>query len=229
MSKRIHDLFTRIYMRYDFMNHLFSMDMDKLWRRRAELIALSDSRCRNIIDIGAGTGDLSIGIALRARRMQRKVNIEAVDINERMMTLGRRKAGEKGLNSIRFAKGDVLRLKYGNNEFDTAVSAFVLRNLDDFGRFAKELHRIISPGGRIVLLDMALPGGAARHFFIAYFKVMQAIGRLVDPEAYEWLTGSVARYDKHKAASVLRKSGFADVKVANVFPGVAFIITGRRQ
>ncbi|EQD35202.1 ubiquinone/menaquinone biosynthesis methyltransferase, partial [mine drainage metagenome] len=61
MSERINNLFTRIYKRYDFMNHLFSLGTDKLWRRRAEILVLSDPGCAEIIDIGAGTGDLSIG------------------------------------------------------------------------------------------------------------------------------------------------------------------------
>ena len=229
MSKRIHDLFTRIYKRYDLMNHLFSAGMDKFWRRKAEIAALSGANCRNVIDIGAGTGDLSIGIALRAGRADRDVHIEAIDLNEKMMAIGRRKAAAKGLRNIRFAKGDALRLKYADGSFDTAVSAFVLRNLDDFSEFSAELSRVLCRNGRIVLLDMALPEGPSRHFFAAYFVLMRVVGKLVDWEAYTWLTGSVAAYDKKKAAEILRKNGFSGVRVRNVFPGVAFMITGTRQ
>ena len=229
MSERINNLFTRIYKRYDLMNHLFSLGTDKLWRRRAEILALSDSKCVDIIDIGAGTGDLSIGIALRAMRDKRKIRIEAVDMNEEMMSLGRSKAAAKKISSIRFAKGDALNLQYVDDSFDTMVSSFVLRNLDDFNRFAAEAKRIIKPGGRIILLDMAVPDGPSKHLFMAYFRIMRLAGRLVDKEAYDWLTGSVAAYDKHNAASILEKNGFANVSVDTVFPGVAFIIKGVRQ
>ena len=229
MSERINNLFTRIYKRYDFMNHLFILGTDKLWRRHAEILALSDHRCVDIIDIGAGTGDLSIGIALRAMRNNRKIRIEAVDMNEEMMSLGRSKATAKKISSIRFAKGDALDLQYVDDSFDTMVSSFVLRNLDDFNRFAGEAKRVIKPGGRVILLDMAVPDGPSKHLFTVYFRVMRLVGRLVDKEAYDWLTKSVAAYDKHNAASILEKNGFADVKIDTVFPGVAFIIKGVRQ
>ncbi len=229
MSERINNLFTRIYKRYDFMNHLFSLGTDKLWRRRAEILVLSDPGCAEIIDIGAGTGDLSIGIALRAVKDKRKVRIEAVDMNEEMMSLGKSKAAAKKISSIRFAKGDALNLQYVDDSFDTMVSSFVLRNLDDFNRFAAEAGRVIRPGGRIILLDMAVPDGPSKHLFTAYFRIMRLIGRLVDKEAYDWLTSSVAAYDKHNAASILEKNGFTNVSVDTVFPGVAFIIKGVRQ
>ena len=229
MSERINKLFTRIYKHYDIMNHLFSLGTDKLWRRKAEIMALSDPDCFRVIDIGAGTGDLSIGIALRAMKKNRKISIEAVDMNDEMMGVGRVKAKVKGIESIRFEKGDALSLKYDNGFFDTMVSSFVLRNLDDFERFAKEARRVIKPGGRIILLDMAVPEGPSKHLFTAYFRVMRMIGKLVDKEAYDWLTSSVAAYDKRKAASLLEKNGFANVEMENVFPGVAFIIKGTRQ
>lgn len=229
MSERVNNLFTRIYRRYDFMNHLFSLGTDKLWRRRAEILALSTPECRDIVDIGAGTGDLSIGIAMRAMRKDRRIRIEAVDMNEEMMGLGRSKAAAKGINSIRFAKGDALSLQYADGSFDTMVSSFVLRNLDDFNRFAKEAERVIRPGGKVILLDMAIPDGPSKHLFTAYFRVMRMVGRLVDKEAYDWLTRSVAVYDKRKAASILEKSGFANVSIDTLFPGVAFIIKGVRQ
>ncbi|MCL5786728.1 MAG: class I SAM-dependent methyltransferase [Candidatus Marsarchaeota archaeon] len=229
MSERINNLFTRIYRRYDLMNHIFSLGTDKLWRRHVEIQALSDPGCTDIIDIGAGTGDLSIGIALRAMKKDRKIRIEAVDMNEEMMSLGRNKAAAKKISSIRFARGDALNLQYVEDSFDTMVSSFVLRNLDDFNRFAGEAKRIIKPGGRIILLDMAVPDGPSKHLFIFYFKIMRLIGRLVDKEAYDWLTSSVAAYDKHNAASILEKNGFNDVRISTVFPGVAFIINGVRQ
>ena len=229
MSERINNLFTRIYKRYDLMNHLFSLGTDKLWRRRAEILALSDPGCKDIIDIGAGTGDLSIGIALRAMKKDKKIRIEAIDMNEEMMGLGRKKAAAKKISSIRFAKGDALNLQYADDSFDTMVSSFVLRNLDDFNRFAGEAKRIIKPGGRIILLDMAVPDGPSRHLFTAYFRIMRLVGRVVDKEAYDWLTSSVAAYDKHNAASILEKNGFTNVGVDTVFPGVAFIIKGVRQ
>ena len=179
MSERINNLFTRIYKRYDLMNHLFSLGTDKLWRRNVEMLALSNPECTDIIDIGAGTGDLSIGIALRAMKKDRKIRIEAVDMNEEMMSLGRSKAAAKKISSIRFARGDALDLQYVDDSFDTMVSSFVLRNLDDFNRFAEEARRVIRPGGRIILLDMALPEGPSKHLFTAYFRIMRLIGRLV--------------------------------------------------
>ncbi len=211
------------------MNHLFSLGTDKLWRRRAEILALSKSPCTDIIDIGAGTGDLSIGIALRARRDSRTVHIEAVDMNRKMMGIGKKKAASRNIRNIRFAEGDALRMKYADSSFDAMVSSFMLRNLDDFGRFAKEAHRVVRPGGRIILLDMAMPDGPSKYLFAAYFRIMRIVGRIVDKEAYEWLTSSITAYDKEEAARTLRKSGFGNVSIESVFPGVAFIILGTRQ
>ncbi len=227
MSKKIKDTFTRIHRHYDFFNHLFSMMADIEWRRDAAMETIMPKRSYAVLDVATGTGDLAIAISRAARSSGRIARITATDFNTHMLSHAKEKAVRMGIKDIKFEEGDALRTGYPDSTFDVVTSGFALRNFDSLDKFAAEASRVTKRGGRIVMLDMAKPDRTPQ-FMKAYFKVLEAVGSLVAKNAYRWLTYSIMKFDKEKAAGIFRRHGFTDVKITNLRYGVAFMITGTK-
>ena len=119
-------------------------------------------------------------------------------------------------------------MRYGNASFDVVTTAFSLRNFDSDERFYSEMYRILKPGGKFVILEMGRPQS---DFWVSfselYFNFIKVFGVLVDREAYEWLTHSVMKFDRNRAAKSLSRK-FRDVKVIGLESDIAFIITGMK-
>lgn len=226
MSKRNTELFTRISNGYDFMNHAFSFGSDILWRHKTAVMALESKEVHTILDVGTGTGDLALDIARRAKADGKKVSIDAIDLSSGMLAVARKKAKNAGIGNISFGVGDGLKTEFENTKFDVSVSAFTLRNFDDLDRFAKEMHRVLKPGGKLLILEIALPEkGASRVMFNVYFKLMRAVGSIVDKEAYTWLVESMRKFDRRKLNGLFKAHGFKDIKKQELGGGVAFILS----
>ncbi len=168
MSERIKGFFSSIAGSYDLMNHLLSVGFDISWENTAASECIIGKDKYSIIDIATGTGNLAFKIEKLAKRHKKEISIRGVDINEAMLGIAKNKA--KKLNSsVEFAYGDALSLNYKDESFDVAASAFALRNLDDLEKFVKGANKVIKKGGKLVLMDMALPSGwASRNFFRIY-------------------------------------------------------------
>ena len=223
-SSEINDIFSSIHGRYDIMNHLFSLWIDTLWRKSAAEAALSGGP--RILDIATGTGDLAIEISMLASKAGKKVKICGVDFNKSMLAIGVRKA--KGMG-ITFDIGNAHRLPYKSSSFDVAVSAFALRNLEPLELAMSETYRVLSPDGKFVFVDMALPDGRfSRDFFNAYLGLMEFVGSSVNGKAYSWLAHSIRSFDVNRASRFAKKIGFNGVKVRRLTTGIAYMMTGRK-
>ncbi|MHB1830765.1 MAG: class I SAM-dependent methyltransferase, partial [Candidatus Micrarchaeaceae archaeon] len=209
-------------------NHLFSMMADIGWRRDAARETVMPKRSYAVLDVATGTGDLAIAISRAASSKGKTANIIGADFNTYMLSHAKAKAARMGIKNIKFEEGDALRTGYPDSTFDVVTSGFALRNFDSLDRFAAEASRVTKRGGRIVMLDMAKPD-MAPQFMKAYFKVLEAVGSLVAKNAYRWLTYSIMRFDKEKAAETFRKHGFTGVRITNLRYGVAFMITGTKR
>ena len=222
------ETFTRIHKHYDFFNHLFSMMADIEWRNDAAMETVMPKRSYTVLDVATGTGDLAIAISKAARASGKTASVIGIDFNTHMLSHARSKARRSRVKNMKFEEGDALHINYPNSSFDVVASGFALRNFDSLDKFAAEAGRVTKKGGKIVMLDMAKPDHAPQ-FMKAYFKVLEAIGSLVARNAYRWLTYSIMRFDKEKAAGIFRRHGFSEVRVTNLRYGVAFIITGTKR
>ena len=181
------------------------------------------------MDVATGTGDFALAIRDAAARNGAAVKLLAVDSNKDMLALAVSKSKRVKAGGIRFALGDATSLDFPDRSFDVVACAFGLRNFGDVDLFAGETLRILKSGGRFVFLDLAMPEGAlGRFLFGAYSRFMVLAGSLVDREAYEWLARSIMRFDRRNLASRMRTKGFRNVAVRSLFPGVAFIATGKK-
>ena len=210
------------------MNHVMSLGFDTLWRNIAARESLIDKKSYSVLDIAAGTGDLSFAIGRLSRSEGKKATITGVDFNNDMLKIAKKKAVKLG-QKINFETGDALKLRFPDNRFDVVASAFGLRNFDSLNRFAEEAHRVLKRGGKLVLLDMAAPkDGVMKYAFKIYFRLILLGGMLIKRKAYTYLVSSINGFDKMQLFKTLKKNGFAEIKLVELPSRVAFMVTARK-
>jgi demethylmenaquinone methyltransferase/2-methoxy-6-polyprenyl-1,4-benzoquinol methylase len=223
-------MFDSIAWRYDLLNHLLSLGIDRLWRRKA--ISRIPLRYENprIIDIATGTGDFAIE-AMKLHPSQ----ITGIDISEKMLAIGRTKAQKLGLESIlKFINCDSQKICFEDNSFDIAIVAFGVRNFSDPAKGLSEMNRIVRYGGMTVILEFSKPSAAPfKQIYNLYFsRILPLIGRLFskDRKAYRYLNESVMEFsDGEEFIRLMNEAGFGDVSQTKVSWGVATIYTGYKK
>lgn len=208
---RIRALFDDVVDRYDVVNRILSLGLDRRWRRAAAAAVRGEPGSR-VLDLGCGTGDLALILARRHR-------VTGIDVSRRMLT----RAWQKGRGRIHLVQGSAFALPFGDGTFDGVASAFVLRNLAHLPKAFAEMARVLRPGGRVALLDILQPENAlARRAFDGYFRVAApALGRVVGkPEAYRYLVRSLVQLPNRQALCVLLEAaGLSRVSARPLSPG----------
>lgn len=206
-------MFDQIAPRYDLVNRVLSLGLDQRWRRRVVRSLLLGERPR-VLDVATGTGDLAIAIA----RACPGAEVVGLDPSPRMLDIGRAKLARAGLAArVTLVDGDAQALPFANCEFDAATIAFGIRNVPDRPRALRELARVVRPGGRIAVLELAearrgLLGAAARfHTRI----VVPRLGALLSGKReYRYLQTSVAAFPAaDEFADIMRGAGLDVVEV----------------
>jgi demethylmenaquinone methyltransferase / 2-methoxy-6-polyprenyl-1,4-benzoquinol methylase len=225
-AKAVRAMFSGIASRYDLLNHVLSMNIDKRWRRlvRQKLQPILDSPSATVLDVACGTGDLSIELQSSAR-----ARIIGTDFCRPMLAV----AAEKS-QAISFIEGDAMNLSFADNSFDAVTIAFGLRNLSNFGDGLGELHRILKPGGKLAVLEFSSPviPGFRQAFNFYFTRVLPRIGGAVSGSrgAYEYLPDSVSKFpDQKRLASLMQETGFDNVEYTNLTGGIAAIHSGIRR
>ena len=215
----IKDVFTEIADYYDEMNEIMSMHMVQGWHkfmmRKAGDIA--GKRC---LDVGTGTGEIAFHVARTAGPGS---TVIGVDITPRMLELAAKKEGELDLPvKIDWRVGDALNLDIPDDSVDLVTSGYMLRNVTDIQKAVCEMHRVLAPGGRVVVAELSKPkNGVIRFFYNIYMKRVKRYGRKYDKgrsidgrqSAYEWLTSSIEGFPYGEdMVKIFRKAGFEDAR-----------------
>ena len=221
-SRAVRDMFAGIAGRYDLLNHVLSLNIDKRWRRAVsrELSDVLDRGEARILDVACGTGDLAIELAAKAN-----AQVYGSDFCRPMLELADKKAAAAGLH-IPLAEGDALELPFADDSFDAVTIAFGLRNLPNVPGGLRELLRILKPGGRLAVLEFSTPvvPGFGRLFNFYFSHILPRIGGAISGSrgAYEYLPDSVSKFPDQKTLALLMSDiGFADVSYRNLTGGVA--------
>jgi demethylmenaquinone methyltransferase / 2-methoxy-6-polyprenyl-1,4-benzoquinol methylase len=220
-APQVQAMFDRIAGMYDLLNTVMTAGLHHDWRRRAADLAAVGPGDR-VLDVAAGTGDLTIELAGRVAPGGEAVGC---DFSEEMLARARAKAP-----SLRFEVGDALALGYADGEFDAATVGFGARNFSDLQRGLREMARVVRPGGRVVVLDFTTPRRPPLStFFNLWFdRAVPLIGRLVgQPEAYSYLSSSVRRYPGPAAlAAVLERCGMGSIRYMVTGGGIVTLHVG---
>lgn len=210
-ESQVQTIFSEIAPRYDLLNHVLSMNIDRAWRRRAVArLGWEAHPTGRYLDACAGTFDLSLELA---RQATFKGEIVASDFAFPMLTAGRSKLGDL---PVRPLCGDTLRLPFLANTFDGATVGFGARNLSNLGVGFRELARVLKPGARLVILEFTVPPNLfVRLGYMLYFtRILPLVGRIVSghPWAYTYLPNSVKEFPgPEEVVGLLEEAGFVSV------------------
>jgi len=225
-SDRVAGIFGRIADSYDAFNLLSSMGIDRTWRKAAVRAAKLSTGVR-ALDLCAGTGDLSIALAKTGLPRE----VIGTDFAPEMLAVAERKVeGFKG-SDITFSVADAQDLPFPDSSFDVVTVAFGVRNLPDRAANFHEVHRVLKPGGRYVILEFSRPPfGPWRGVYHFYLRtVIPTLGGALsggDRESFQYLNDSILRFPTQPAlAAELRAAGFAAIDWSNHTGGIVAIHT----
>ena len=219
-------MFNAIARRYDLLNHLLSGGVDVYWRRRA-LQAAWDKRPQRVLDLATGTGDF----ALAAARLGPQ-QVVGIDMAIEMLRLGTAKVAAKDPSArVGLLVGDAEQLPFQDNTFDMVTGAFGVRNFGNIPSGLAEAHRVLKPGGQLLVLDFCEPTAPLfRQLYLFYFhKVLPLIGGLISGQrrAYAYLPRSVGTFPQGQAfVELLVAAGFSQARYTPMTLGIAAVYQG---
>ena len=219
-------MFDAIARRYDLMNRVLSFGLDSIWRRQA-VATLAPTPGGRYLDIGCGTGDMGVEILHRCRTAR----VVGLDPAEQMLAIARSKIAAAGLAaSITFQPGDATALPFDDSQFDGITMAFCIRNVSDRLAAMREARRVLTPGGRAVILELSIPPNpliaAAHRLFNRH--IVPLAGRLIaqSPHAYRYLIDSIAAFPPpDEIVTMLLRAGFPRAHSRPIHTGIVTLFT----
>ena len=224
-KEQVEEMFDNIAPNYDRLNHILSLNIDRIWRRRVMRI-VRRSKARRIMDLATGTGDLAIAMAKRVDRTQ----ILGIDLSEEMLAVARAKIQKQGLEErIMLEKGDAENLTMvADGSLDAVTVAFGVRNFENMERGLAEIRRTLKKGGRLVVLEFSTPRSAVVRWAYNLYShhLLPHIGAMIskDRQAYTYLPESIDEFPSpERFAEILRGVGFTKVSYRSQSFGIAYI------
>jgi demethylmenaquinone methyltransferase/2-methoxy-6-polyprenyl-1,4-benzoquinol methylase len=237
-KQQIAEMFDKIAFRYDFLNHFLSGGIDGYWRKRAvrELRGLPAGDPAGVasdpivLDVATGTGDMAI---LLARRLPRS-RVTGVDISAGMLEIGQQKIARLKLGDrITLQPGDSEALPFATNSFDAITVAFGVRNFENLEKGLLEMHRVLKPGGKLVILEFSQPRiPVVCQLYRAYMRrIAPRIAGMAasNREAYQYLNDSVQAFPEGEALiGILERCGYTHTGLLKLTLGVCSLYTGQK-
>lgn len=224
-KEQVEVMFDNIAPTYDRLNHIMSLNIDRIWRRRVMRI-IRRAEARAIMDVATGTGDLAIAMA----RSIEGVHILGVDLSEEMLAVARGKVERLGLaERIRLEKGDAENINMvDDGEMDAVTVAFGVRNFENIERGLSEIYRTLKSGGQLVVLEFSMPRNRLIRWIYSQYahRLLPRIGAAIskDKQAYTYLPDSVEEFPSpERFTEILRSVGFSSVVRRSQSFGIAYI------
>jgi demethylmenaquinone methyltransferase/2-methoxy-6-polyprenyl-1,4-benzoquinol methylase len=223
----VHGVFTSVASKYDVMNDVMSGGVHRLWKD-AMMDWLAPRPGQRLLDVAGGTGDVAFRFLKRAPGSSAVV----LDMTEQMLIEGRKRAdAEQQSERLDWVVGDAMALPFADNTFDVYTISFGIRNVTRVQDALNEAYRVLKPGGRLMVLEFSwIPNPALQWLYDRYsFNVIPLMGKVVtgDRDSYQYLVESIRQFpDQETFATMIRKSGFGQVKYRNLTMGVAALHSG---
>ena len=228
-NDRVRRMFGEIAPRYDLLNHLLSLNVDRYWRWRTVRLAPPRGEAP-ILDVCTGTGDLALAYY---RRTGGRVPIVAADFCSEMLAIGEAKKRRAGCGEqLTFIEADAQHLPFETDHLQLVTVAFGLRNVADTDRGLQEMRRVCQPGGRVAVLEFSLPRWQPfKALYGVYFRrILPKVGQWLArnrQDAYSYLPASVGEFPSGEAlAERMRAAGLSDVKFYPLTLGIATLYLG---
>lgn len=220
-------MFDGLAPKYDLLNRLNSLGLDSHWRKAlVEVIKREDPEL--ILDVAAGTGDVSLALAAA----NDESTIVALDLSKQMLYQALYKAMDRGLaDRVKIAVADALDLPFEDDHFDAVTCAFGVRNFEDIPSGLSEMYRVLAPGGIVAILELCEPvtGPVNDLYQIHTREVIPFLARIfgADPESYRYLHDSIqVAPNRDKMLDLMREAGFRHTYYRVFCPGVAALYVG---
>jgi len=228
-DSRVKRMFGEIAPRYDFMNHLLSMNVDRYWRWLTVRKVRPDGD-DPILDICTGTGDLALAFH---KRTHSNVPIFGADFCREMLDVAEQKKQRAGINGqVTFLEADAQKLPFDDNLFQIVSVAFGLRNVSDTDQGLREMTRVCRAGGKVAVLEFSMPRWQPmKGMYGFYFRhILPRLGQRLarnDQDAYNYLPSSVREFPAGEAlVQRMRDAGLSEVKFYPMTLGVATLYVG---
>jgi demethylmenaquinone methyltransferase/2-methoxy-6-polyprenyl-1,4-benzoquinol methylase len=228
---RVRRMFGEIAGRYDFLNHLLSLNVDRYWRWRTVRTVAPKSGDR-ILDVCTGTGDLALAYHKAAKG---EAEIVGADFCHEMLALGHQKGMKaRAGDRLTFIEADTQSLPFPSDRFNIVTVAFGLRNVADTDAGLAEMTRVCTPGGRVAVLEFSSPEWQPfKGIYSWYFRnVLPRIGQMIArnaESAYSYLPESVGEFPQGEAlAERMRRVGLTEVSYRPLTLGVATLYVGKK-
>lgn len=227
-KQQVARMFDSIAFRYDIMNRFLSGGIDIYWRKRA-ISELTGIKPKLVLDVATGTGD----VAILMYKYLKPDKITGIDLSEGMLHLGRQKVEKLHLgNCIQLVQGDSEAISFPDNSFDAITVAFGVRNYENLNKGLKEMHRVLRPGGKLVVLEFSKPSKGLRGLYNFYMKTVAPVaGRLVSKnrEAYQYLNDSVQAFPEGNAfLKIMEETGWKRTYLKKLSLGICTIYGGHK-
>ncbi len=225
--KLVRGVFDSVAGRYDIMNDLMSMGVHRIWKRIA--VDLSQVRAGySVLDLAGGTGDLT---TLFNQQVGETGQVVLADINAAMLCTGRDRLINRGLTGIRYAQVNAECLPFADNTFDCVCIGFGLRNVTDKLAALKSMHRVLKPGGCVVVLEFSHPiDPITEKFYDFYsFKLLPKIGKFIakDEQSYRYLAESIRMHPKQdELKKMMEEAGLERCNFYNMTQGIVAVHRG---
>ncbi len=225
----VREMFNDIAPTYDKLNHILSLDIDRLWRRNVVRI-LRRKGVKQVLDMATGTGDLAIAIARNIEGSQ----IFAADFSREMLAVAHKKVEALGLSEqISLHECDAENISLPDDAVDVATVAFGVRNFERQQKALTEIKRTIKPGGHLVVLEFSNPKCAFVRFIYRLYShyILPAIGKVISKHnsAYKYLPESIDQFPAPETfIEMLREVGFDDIERHSQSFGIAQIYVAHK-
>ena len=227
-ENQIQAMFNAVSPKYDFLNRLLSVGCDRRWRKEA-VSEFQPFGNKSFLDVATGTADIPLEMC---KRHPKPMQIVGMDFSLSMLKLGNKKISNNNLSKdIKLIPGSAENIPFKDQSFDGVITSFGVRNFTDAKKGLQEMHRILKPKGKIVVLEFSFPKNMILQWLYRYYfeKILPIMGRIISGHkiAYSYLPSSVINFPQGETfKKMLECSGFKNISLKPLTLGIVTLYKG---